>query len=158
LANSRDYAEALGACNTLLQSPSADSDEVLRIRAYVYSRSGQFDRAIDDYCALLESGRAELRDWYLAADNALEAARYQDAAKWFAEVICLGDAQGETWFRSASIFYLAYCKLMLGDTAEALRLVSLVSSLDPDIELYLPSLGTCNAGRLHAEICKQMSQ
>lgn len=156
LANRRDYGEALAACDALLQSGLGDTADVLRVRAYVHSRSGNFDSAIDDYHALLVSGKAQLRDWYLAADNALEAERYQDAAEWFSEVIRLGDLQGETWFRSASLFYLSYCRLMTGDPAEAMSLLSSASSLDPDIELYLPSLGTCSAEKLQAEIRKRM--
>jgi len=156
LANRRDYGEALAACDALLQSGSGDSADVLRVRAYVHSRTGNFDSAIDDYRALLVSGKAQLRDWYLAADNALEAERYQDAAEWFSEAIRLGDLQGETWFRSASLFYLSYCRLMAGDPEEAMSMLSSATSLDPDIELYLPGLGACSAGKLQAEIRKRM--
>ena len=157
LANSREYDEALAACDALLQSGAGASADVFRVRAYVHSLSGNLDHAIDDYRTLLASGDAQLRDWYLAADNALEARRYHDAAEWFSEVIRLGDLQGETWFRSASLFYLSYCRLMTGDLEEAMNLLSLASSLDPDVELYLPSLGTCRAEKLQAEIRKQMS-
>lgn len=155
LANSRDYGEALAACDALLRSGEGESAELLRVRAYVHSRSGNFDRAIDDYRVVLESGDAQLRDWYLAADNALEAERYTDATEWFSEVIRLGDLQSETWFRSASLFYLSYCRLMIGNPEEALNLLSEASSLDPEIELHLPRLGTCSAQKLQAEILKR---
>lgn len=155
LANKRNYSEALYECNALLQSGKIGSADILRARAYVYSRSGDFDSAINDYRAILESADAELRDWYLAADNALEAERYSDAAKWFSGVVRLSDLQGESWFHSAALFYLAYCWLMIGNSEDALNSLSLSSSMDPGIELYLPRLGMCSVQKLRGEILKQ---
>lgn len=154
LANKRRYDEALALCDKLYCQESGDYIDILRARAYVHSMSGNYDCAIRDYRIILESGEAELGDWYLAADNALEAERYTDAVELFSEVIRLGELQNNTWFRSAALFYLAYGLLMTGKPGEAMNSLSLAVSMSPDIRLYLPRLGVSDAERLRVEIAK----
>lgn len=68
------------------------------MRAHIHAMAGDYASAISYYRVILESGSAELRDWYLAADNALEAERYTDVVELFSEVIRLGGCKAKHGF------------------------------------------------------------
>lgn len=155
MINRRSYDEALEACETLLKNGIAHQTQVLRLRASIHSRQGDFNKAINDYELILSSGESELRDYYLAADNALEAMHFVDAASLFEKVLQLGNSESEDWFLSATLFYLSYCKTMIGDLNSAKAYLAQIEATDPSVELFLPGLGISNLNTLRSEITKR---
>lgn len=152
LIKARCFDDALRACDVLIAESATSYAAALRLRAAVRSAIGDFDSAIQDYLLLLESDDARLSDWYLAADNALEARRFTESAQWFQEVLRRGEVAGEDWYKGASLFYLSYCELMIGEPHKALVLLETAEKVDPSIELHLPGLGLCNISRLRLSI------
>lgn len=153
LAKASRYDEALSACESLLRGGETDAVDILRTRAYVYARSGDYVRASMDREAVLHSGSPTIRDYYYAADQALKAENLELAHRRFDEVLQFGAAQNEDWFRCASLFYLAYIEIEQGDYEAASRHIALVKASEPECAMPLPnSCGMVSVKALEDEI------
>lgn len=152
LAKADRYEEALYACESLLRAGSVEVVEVLRARAYVFARSGDYARASDDREEVLNTGKATIADHYQAADQALKAGNVNLASRRFKEVLILGEEQGEGWFASAALFYLAYIEMERGNFEGALEHVDLVKASSPDCAMPLPDSGMVSLEDLENEI------
>ncbi len=152
LAEKREYAAALEACQVLLNRGREGKFDVLRTRAYVQARSGNYDLALADRRAIIDSGEAQLRDYFLAADCAMQNESFDTAIAWFVESLALGDQEGQQWYRSASLFYLAYCEMRSGLLERAMYSLNLAVSVEHNVSLPLPGMGMCSHERLSSEI------
>lgn len=151
IKNSR-YDEAFDECFILLRETPERKDEILRIRAHAYARSGDYPNAVRDYEEVIDGGTGASADYYLAAYNALYFEEYEKSEIWFRKVLADGEREKETWFRSATLFYLAFIKMELGDLAEAIRFLEKLEGPGSDNGLPLPEVGMCNRSQLRAEI------
>ena len=148
LAKKDRYVEALNQCQALLSNPTIDEIDVLRVRAYVYARSGDYENALVDRNSVIESGNALIQDYYLFADNALSAGKFEQAAIWFREVIRIGEIEHETWFASGSHFLLAYTEMMLGKFDNAYVNADKAEALEADCSMPTPDGGMYSVSQL----------
>ena len=75
LARQRRYSDALALCEALAQSATIPVIDTLRARAYVLGLSGNYELALKDRELILTDDVAKLRDYYLAANCALNSKR-----------------------------------------------------------------------------------
>lgn len=150
------YEEALIACDDLFKEQNFNKVDVLRTRAFVFARSGDYGSAVRDREAIIETGKGEIRDYYRAADNALSAGQLTKATIWFEIVLKLGKEINETWFKAASYFLLAFTQMELGSYDAALSNLQNAVIADPDVSMPLPHLcGMCGHEQLRNEILKR---
>jgi tetratricopeptide (TPR) repeat protein len=153
LAKQKRYQEALSGCERLLREAPEKKADILRTRAHVFARSGDYQHAVVDWKAIIEMGEATIRDYYRGADNALFAGQFAQAASWFQEVLRLGEEQNEDWFKSASYFLLAYAQMELKQYTEALASLNKAIAIEADVSMPLPDMcGMCNSQQLREEI------
>lgn len=153
LTEQKRYDEALAACEELLRQAPESKADVLRARASVFARSRDYERALHDRETLFEMGEGKIADYYLAADTALAARKFTQAAIWLKEVLRLGEAQSETWFKAASHFLLAYAQMEIGQYQEAFANLDCAIAVEADIAMPLPGMcGTCSHEQLREEI------
>lgn len=157
LAERGEFGEALRVCAELLAGQHGDSVEILRTRAHVYALMGDYELALVDRKSIIDQQSCALSDIYLAADCAMKAQRFDDAIRWFKSCISLGEREGDAWFRSASLFYLAFCEMTTGRLDDALESIDLASSQEPRIELPVPGRGMCSDSSLKGEIRRRIS-
>lgn len=155
LAQSECYDEALSECQKLLVDSSDDYVVILRLRAYIYTLKGDYNNALQVRKSILNTDLCVLRDYYLAANNALSIGNYQQATVWFNKVLQLGKKKNEKWFESAAFFSLAYAKMELGHYNEALDYLKYVELIEPDCEMALPIGGMCTISQLRKEIANR---
>jgi len=153
LAERGDLETAMKRCNHLLGTPSASTIDLLRLRAYLHALAGQYTQAVADREEAFKTGADTIRDYYLAADNALSAGLWEKAENWFGQVLRLGEKENEKWFRAASFFLLAYAKMELQQFSSAREALGLAIEEEPDISMPVPGLcGMLSADQLSAEI------
>jgi tetratricopeptide (TPR) repeat protein len=152
LAEKDRFDEAIAKCEEILRGHCESKADVLRVRAYVYSLWGHYDKAIQDRESILRMGQGILRDYYLAGDNALTLGNFVQASVWLEEVLRLGQEQSENWFESAACFLLAFAKMELGDYEEAISNLDRAVDVDANCAMPLPGLGTWDHNRLRNEI------
>lgn len=146
------YEEALDRCQTLLKEEPQEEVDILRTRAYAYSRSGDYVNAFQDRISVVSSGRGEARDYFLGATDALNVGQFTKASDWLQEVLRLGEEQSSTWFKSASYFYLAYAQMELENYDEAIANLDKAVKVESDIGMPIPEVGMCSHEQLRAEI------
>lgn len=153
LARQKRYEKALIECEKLLQDAPEKKVDILRVRAHVFARSGDYPHAVMDRKMIIEGGEATTKDYYRSADNALFAGQFAQAAIWFEDVLRLSKEQNETWFESASYFLLAYAQMELKQYAEALASLDNAIAIEADVSMPLPGMcGMCNSQQLLDEI------
>lgn len=153
LIEQKRYEEALLECDTLLQGASAGRvNEILRIQSHAFAMAGDYNRAIDIFETIFADSNGTMADYYQAAFNALYAEQFSNAEKWFKQVLHQGKEQGETWFESASLFYLSYAQMELGKHEEALRSLDDASRSEADIAMPLPKINMWTSAQLRSEI------
>lgn len=152
LAQQDRYDEALAECEKWLREAPNRKADILRIRAYTLARQGDYERALQDRESIFQMEDGTIRDYYLAANNALMAGHLPKAASWLKEVVRRGKDQDETWFEAATRFLLAYVLMESGDLRGAKRDLDLAIAMDPDCAMPLPGLGVWNCNRLREEI------
>lgn len=158
LGKQKRYEEALAECEKLLQETPEKKVDILRARAHVFARSGDYQHAVADRIAILEMGEATIRDYYRAADNAIFAGQFALAAGWFREVLRIGEEQNEEWFKSASYFLLAYAQMELGQYPEALTSLNAAIAIESDVSMPLPCMcGMCSPQQLGEEIRRRQT-
>jgi tetratricopeptide (TPR) repeat protein len=153
LAERDQYDEALAECDGLLSGSTGKKADVLRMRAHVFALRGDYSNAVEGRETVLEMGEGTIKDYYRAADNALSAGQFAQAADWFKEVLRLGEGQNETWFKSASYFLLAYAQMELGQYQEAIANLDCAVAVEADVAMPLPGVcGTFSNQQLREEI------
>ena len=157
LARQRRYSDALAMCEALAQSAAIPVIDTLRARAHVLAMSGNYELALKDHEAILSDDAAKLRDYYLAADCALNSKRPERAAALFETLLQKEASEGGTWFRSGGYFLLAYAEMKLGEYEKALRHLVEAEAADPDCRMPVPEdLDTLwTTERLRSEIMKR---
>lgn len=146
------YDEAYEECEKLLVESPAQKNEILRTRAHGYARSADYANSVRDYEEVIASPGAQDSDFYLAAFNALYTEDYLKAEKWFNTVLKNGEENNETWFRSATLFYLSYINMELGNYDKALMFLDKLIEMESDGNLPLPEVGMCSGAKLRTEI------
>jgi tetratricopeptide (TPR) repeat protein len=158
IAEKGEYDRALTECEKLLRGPGPKKTDILRTRAYVFALSGDYGNAVKDRQAIMEMGEATVDDYFLAANNALSAGNVKRASVWLKEVLRLGEEQNETWFKSASLFLLAYSEMELRQFSNAHLSLSRAIAIEPACAMSLPGMGMCNHKKLEDEIRKRRDQ
>ncbi|MHC1727571.1 MAG: tetratricopeptide repeat protein [Syntrophobacteraceae bacterium] len=158
LAESGRFDEAIAKCEKILDGSSEKMVEILRVRAFVYTLWGHYDKAKEDREAILGTGQGVLSDYYLAGDNALSSGNFSQASFWLREVLRLGQEQNENWFESAAYFLLAFAQMELGNYREAISNLDRAVHIDPHCAMPLPSLGTWDHNLLRTEIQRRASK
>lgn len=151
------YDEAFEECSKLLQDPSEDTTEILRVRAHGYARSGDYFNAVRDYETIVDGGVGNVSDYYLAAYNALYIDEFEKSQRWFGKVLTDGENNSDNWFRSAVLFYLAFIRMQQSEFEEAANFLDLLQEGDSEIGLPLPGAGMCTRTQLRNEIERRRS-
>lgn len=157
-AKKRRYEEALASCNELLKNFPEKKSDILRTRAYTYALMGDYDRAVQDRKTVLEMDEGLLKDYYLAASNALSLGMFSQASAWLKELLRLGEEQKETWFDSAAYFLLAYSQMEQGYYEEAIANLDRAVSISPDCFLPLPKPGAYDGVWDHNRLRKEIQR
>lgn len=146
------YDEALARCDSLFAEMPISRAEILRLRAYVHAHRGTYEEAIADRESIISSDEGILRDYYQLADNLLSAGRYEDASKWFNEVLRKGADQNETWFDAAALLLLAYAQIRLGRLQDAEIALDKAVAIDPECAMPVRGDGLVTHQNLREEI------
>lgn len=146
------YDEALTECENLLFNSPEQRIEILRVRAYAFARSDDFESSLKDHESIFQTEKATIRDFYLAAFRALYATEFEKSLDWFTEVLRLGKQQNVTWFLSATLFYLSYVQMQLRDYVKAIEYLNDAVLAEADIGLPIPEIGMCGNEQLREEI------
>jgi len=152
LVENDSHEEALAQCNALLAAQPESQAEILRLRAYVHAHRGTYDEAIADRESLINSGTACLRDYYQLGDNSLSAGRFEDASKWFHEVLRRGAQQNDTWFDSAALLLLSYAQMRLGELQDAEKNLEKAVAIDAECAIPVRGEGIVTHQSLRDEI------
>lgn len=158
LIDHKEYDAALDACNRVLSEGEIEEHEILRMRGSLYAKLKSYDLAINDFETIFEKNEATIGDYYLAAFWCLYEEKFEQAANWFEIVLKMGDDQSETWFSSATLFYLAYAQMELRGFDEAESRLREGIKLEEDLALPIPRVGMCTADQMFEEIKKRRSQ
>lgn len=151
LAKQDRYDEALDECGKLIELFPCDLD-LIRMRAYVFARSGDYNSALRDRKKILAKDGTQLKDYYLTANNALEIRDFRQASDLLDKLLSLGREQNEFWFESAAFFLQAYALMELEEYNNALICLEKALNVDPNCSLPLPGIGFCTANQLRNEI------
>jgi tetratricopeptide (TPR) repeat protein len=153
VCSSRFYRNiAVSQINNYRKGIGHDKTDALRTRAYILSLMGDYQNALHDRQAILQTQGATLTDYYLAADCALSAGGLEEAIVYLNEVLRLGQDLKEPWFDSAARFLLAYTESERGNYESALNNLDHAILLDSGCAMPLPNLGMCDHKRLKKEI------
>lgn len=156
LVEQNEFGQALAECEKLLFAHPENSADVLRIRAFVYASSGDYASSLRDREKILELSECMMKDYYLAAEQAIYAGQFAKATTWLKETVRLGHSKNDTWFESSSNFLLAYAQLELGNCAEALKYLDMAVNLENDIAMPLPNTTICTHSELRDLILARM--
>ena len=63
LIEKRQYEEAISECDMLLTKQPEKKLEILRIRAYAFSRSGDYKRSLEDHERIFEQEGVAIKDF-----------------------------------------------------------------------------------------------
>jgi tetratricopeptide (TPR) repeat protein len=151
LVNQALYEEALADCGKLLSSDPEHKDKILRVRAHAFAGSGDDKNAVRDHELVINGGSPELRDYYLGAFRAISAEQLDKAVIWSEELLKLGREQKKIWFESATLFYLSYAHMKLGDYDRAIQYLDEAIRVESDIAMPVPE-GMCHHTHLREEI------
>jgi tetratricopeptide (TPR) repeat protein len=152
LAERGQFDEALAECEAAIRNVAGRRDAVLRVRAYVNSLKGDYHRAIEDRTEIIRSGQGELGDYFRLGDNFLAVAEFDQAKKWFAELLRRGSDAHDDWFTSVALLLSAYCEMELGLFDLAVSTAQRVREIDADCQVPVPARGLWNVDRLLLEI------
>ena len=114
-----EYKFALILCDDLLME-HPESCEALRERAYLRSRTGNNDGAIDDLTQIISRKPEEPCYFTERADRLIDAGRYQEAVDDLTEALRLCDVWRSDYYRSTAHFVRAYAQLQLRRPVETL--------------------------------------
>lgn len=140
LLKSRDYSQALLACEEYIESNGLSDIEIVRLRARAFSMLSQHENEFNDWQVILESGQQELKDYYLAGECALNYGEFDSAESYFNSLLKLGSAQNETWFESAGFFLIAFAQFKLKKLKQARENICKAIELDPDCAMPVPDI------------------
>ena len=158
LAEQDHYEEALAKCEELLNGIPEKKTEILRVRAYVFALLGDYESALKDREAIFKMDKGILKDYFLAADNALELGDFIRAVGWLKKLLRLGKEHNETWFESSAYFLLAYAQMELGHYDDAIVDLDCAISLEANCSMFLPNLGMWDHNRLKEEIHRRAKE
>lgn len=151
LVNQKSYGEALAECGKLLSSDPEHKNEILRVRAYAFAMSGDYESAVADYEAVINGDSPSLRNYYLGAFDALSLKDFEKAVAWFEKLLRLGREQKKTGFEAATLFYLSYAYTRLDEYEKAIRYLDEAIGVESDIAMPVPE-GMCHHTHLREEI------
>lgn len=133
--------EALEICSLKRQQDLISEIECYRLRANIYGKHGKYNQALAEWSSLLLSSGAELRDYYLAADDALSAKEYVLAEAWLKRLLEKSEIENEPWFDSSALFFLVYIKIKQREHEEAIQYLERLVAIAPDCEVAIPNEG-----------------
>jgi len=157
LAGQGRYHEALSECNELLSKRFNGKAELFRVRAYVYSLMGDYEKALQDRKEIFILDEAKIRDYFQAGDDALTLRDYEQAIALLKTAIKLGSEQRESWFDSAAYFLSAFAQMELYRFEDAIKDLNKAVELDPNCSMPLPEIGMWDHHRLREEILRRAS-
>lgn len=158
LAKRGEYDAALSHCQQLLDAGELSPPEIHRLRAFVYSIKGDYISALVERDQVIQSDACELKDLYLAADNALYVNQFSTCIDYLDQLLRRSKAENEKWFDSAAQFYRSYAFMHLGDFDAALESLGLASESEPDISMPIPGNSTWDCARLKKEIASKRGE
>ena len=138
LVEAGNFNLAIDECDKLLLENPDSTQDILRFRAFVYAASGDHKKSMADREKVLSLGQCLMKDYYLAAEQAIYTGDFIKATNWLQEVLRLGDAEGDAWFESASRFLLSYAHYSLGNYSAALIDLEKAVNQEHDIAMPLP--------------------
>lgn len=124
----------------------------MRVRASTFATTGDYESAVNDYESLVDSGSAELKDYYIGAFDAISADELEKSVGWFETLIRLGREQNEPWFESAALFYLSYLYMEFEEFDKATAYLAEAERIEPGGGMPIPNVGMCNHSQLREEI------
>lgn len=157
LIKSSAYDEAIKKLNSLsVNSPELNS-EIQRTWAYLYSRQGNYNFAVEAYSVIIDSGKAKSKDYHLGAFWSIYNKDFQRAYDWLLLSLEKEKEENEKWYKSSNIFYLAYTSMELKKYDEALNHIKVFNQMvnaDND-ECFIPIYGLVSGKKLLTEIQKR---
>ena len=158
LAKQGEFDTALSHCQQMLDAGELSTPETHRLRAFVYSIKGDYNSALVERDHVIESADCELRDLYLAADNALNSNHFSTCVDYLDQLLHRSKVENEKWFDSAAHFYRSYAFMHLGEFDAALESLGLASESEPDISMPIPGNATWDCARLRKEIISKRGE
>lgn len=156
LLRDKRYDEARAQCVEWRVLHPEDMVEILRITAESNYLQRRDEDSFDNWMEIINSGKAVLKDYYLAGNSAINISRFDDAEYLFQKVIALGKEQSDEWFSSAALFLLAYSKMYLGKFDEALLSLDEAAKADSECAMPLPGYkGLLTHNQLRQEILRR---
>ena len=158
LADQGKMEEALAQCDALHAQHPEWRVEIIRLRAYTYTRQGMYQEAIAEREALISSTGGTLRDYYQLGDNFLSAGRFDEASRWLEDVLRVGAEQKEPWFESAALLLLAYAQMRLGRLQLATSYLDRAVAVDPECAMPVGGEGVLTHQELRAKINERVTR
>ena len=151
-----EYTEALNKIDILLEQDDETYYEALRIRAYIYNLKESYPKALQDRLEIVRSEQPKLKDYFLAAYEALYTKDYLLARDLLMELLEKGRASDNNWFDSAAYFLLAYCYMVEGDYEAANKNLNISEAIEKDVSIPIPLVTkSYNVNLLRSEIEKK---
>ena len=157
LIDRKEFDKALELCEERVRDGKDSTGNVLRQRAYLYARDGNYESALADRETIIESGEAKLQDFFQAGNAALFLCRFDRAESHFLKLIEYGSESSEDWFAAAAHFLAAYAQLRLRKPEEALSSVSIAAELEASCEMPIPHEGVWDIQTLRSRIEHSMA-
>lgn len=157
LVKNSAYAEAIEKLNSLSVNNSELNNEIQRTWAYLFSRQGNYSSAVRAYSVIIDSGKAESKDYHLGAVWSMYDKDYQRAYDWLLLSLAKEKEENGKWFESSNIFYLACTSMELKKYDEALNHIKVFNQMvnaDND-ECFVPIYGLISGRQLLSEIKKR---
>ncbi len=158
LIQQKRYDEALSKCEELLEIEADRKSDILRQRSKIYALIDNYELAIIDYETIFSTGEGKIADYYLAAYWGLHSESFTESLEGFLIVLKMGDEQNETWFKSASFFYIAYIQMELEHFDEADLYLEKAANVESNVAMPIPDVGMCNAMQLREEILRRKNK
>lgn len=128
------------ACNEYISEFGLNNIEIVRLRAHSLAMQFEHKKELSDRQYIIESGQQELKDFYLSGECALNCGEFELAEVYFEALFKLGKVKNETWFESATLFYLAFTQFKLSKFEIALQNILKAIELDSDCALPVPEM------------------
>lgn len=157
LIKNSEYAEAIKELNGLSVNNPKLNYEIQRVWASLHSRQGNYSSAVETYSAIIDSGAAESKDYFLGAFWSIYHKDYKRAYDWL--LLCLEKEkeENEKWYQRSNIFLLAYTSMELKKYDEALNYIKVFNQMfdTKNNECFVPIYGVISGKQLLSEIEKR---
>jgi tetratricopeptide (TPR) repeat protein len=160
LIKSSTYTKAIEKLNSLSVNNSELNNEIQRVWASLYARQRNYSSAVEAYSVIIDSGKAETKDYFLGAFWNMYNKNYQRAYDWLLLSLEKGKEENEKWYELSNIFYLACTSMELKKYDEALNHIKIFNQMaDADNEeCFVPIYGVISGKQLLSEIKKRKKE